>query len=92
MRLARRVAHLERPRLGGYLPAWARVLVTEMAAELGLDPGEVVREAAALLARAEDAGVLESGATLARFLGEESGIAPDVILAEAQRLVGSWCV
>jgi hypothetical protein len=55
---------------------------------MGLDPEEVVREAEAILARAEAAGVLGSGEALATFLAAESGIAPDVILAEAQRIVG----
>lgn len=60
MRLARRVAHLERPLPGEHLPAWARVLVAEVAMEQGLEPEEVVREAEVLLARAEAAGMLGS--------------------------------
>ena len=90
MRLARRVAHLERPLPGGSLPAWARLMAAKEAAEQELDPDEVVREAEALLIRAEAADVLGSGDALAAFLGAETGIAPDMLLAEAQRLVESW--
>ena len=90
MRLARRLDHLERPLPGGHLPVWARVMAAKVAVEQGLDPGEVVREAEAMLARAEDAGVLGSGDALAAFLGAETGIAPDVILADAQRILGTW--
>jgi hypothetical protein len=87
MTLARRIAHLERPLPGGHLPAPARVLAAKVAAEMGLDANDVVRETEAILVRAEAAGVLGSGAALATFLAAESGIAPEVLLAEAQRLV-----
>lgn len=90
MRLARRVAHLECPLPGGHLPAWVRAMAVEVAAELGLDSHEVVREAEGILARAAAAGVLGSGDALATFLGAESGIAPEVLLADAQRIMGSW--
>lgn len=90
MKLTGRVARLERPLPGGSLPAWARAMATEVAEERGLDPTAVVRESEGILARAEAAGVLGSADALAAFLGTETGIAPAVILAEAQRLVGPW--
>jgi hypothetical protein len=86
--LASRVARLEAPLLGGQLPRWARVVAGEVAAEVGLDPKEVVREAEAILVRAEAAGMLGSEDDLAAFLGAETGIAPEAILAEVQRIVG----
>ena len=90
MKLRSRVARLERPLPGGRLPAWARAMAAEVATEHGLDPQEVMREAELILARAEVAGVLGSGDDLAAFLAAEADITPDVLLAEAQRLVGAW--
>jgi hypothetical protein len=87
MKLACRVSRLETPP-GGRLPALARAVAAEVAAEMGLDPEAVVREAEAILVRAEAAGVLGSGEAFAAFLAAETGIAPAAILAEAQRIVG----
>ena len=87
MKLASRVSRLEGPLPGGRLPHWARVVAAEVAAELGLDPKEVVRDAEDILAHAKAGGVLGSGEAVAAFVAAESGIAPDVMLAEAQRIV-----
>jgi hypothetical protein len=85
MRLARRVGGLEGPRVGGRLPHWAQV-VAEVAAEAGVDPGAVAREAMEILAEARDAGVLGNAAATARFLAGTSP-APEALLAEAERLL-----
>jgi hypothetical protein len=66
MELVSRVARLEGPLPGGRLPRWARLVAAEVAAGIGLDPEEVVREAEAILARAERAGVLGSGDAVTR--------------------------
>ena len=89
MRLARRVGRLEGPLPGGRLPEWARAVAAEVAAEEGLDPAEVVREAEAILARAEKAGVLGDAEGLARFLAAERGGDPAEVLAEAGR-IAAW--
>ena len=86
MRLAKRVGRLEGPLPGGRLPAWARAVAAEVATEAGLDPGEVVREAEAILARAAKAGVLGDAEGLAAFLAAEGGGDPAEILAEAGRI------
>jgi hypothetical protein len=88
MKLAYRVSRLEAPLPDGRFLHWARVVAAEVAAELGLDPEEVVREAEAILAGAKGAGVLGSRDDFAAYLGAESGVAPEVILAEAERLMG----
>jgi hypothetical protein len=88
MRLPSRVSRLEAPLPGGRLPRWTRVVAAEVAAEMGLDPEEVVREAESILVCAEAAGVLGSGEALATFVAAESGIASDVMLVEAQRILG----
>ena len=87
MRLSCRVARLEGPLPGVRLPRWARVVAAEVA-ELGLDPEEVVREAEAILAGAKGTGVLGSRDDVAAHLGAERGVAPEAILAEAERLMG----
>jgi hypothetical protein len=87
MTLARRIARLEHPSLSGSLPAWVQVLAAEVATEAGLDPAEVVREAEAILAHANAAGVWDTGEDPVAFMAAEAGVAPDVLLAEAQRLM-----
>ena len=89
VKLGRRVGRLERPRPGGRLPAWARALTERVAGEHGLDPGEVAREAEALLARAGRAGVLGDAEDLARFLAAGRGGDPAELLAEAGR-IAAW--
>ncbi len=89
MKLGRRVGRLEAPLPGGRLPGWARALAARVAGEHGLDPGEVVREAEALLVRAGKAGVLGDAEGLARFLAAERGGDPAELLAEAER-IAAW--
>jgi len=89
VRLAQRVGRLERPLPGGRLPAWARAVAAEVAAEAGLDVGEVVREAEAIMERAGTAGVLGDAGELARFLAAERGGDPAELLAEADR-IAAW--
>ena len=71
---------------GGRLRGWAQALAERVAAERGLDPGEVVREAEALLALAAGAGVLGDAKELAAFLAAERGDDPADLLAEADRI------
>lgn len=87
MRLRGRLDRLERPLQGGRLPAWARALAERVAVERGLAPGEVVREAEALLARAMAAGVLGDAEAVAAFLAAEDGLDRAELLAEVDRLM-----
>lgn len=64
------------------------MLVAEVAAETGLDPAAVTREAEAILAQAVAAGVCGWGEELASFLGAEAGLAPAPSLADARRSGG----
>jgi hypothetical protein len=76
--------------VGGQLPRWARAVVVEVAAEAGVAPEAVAREAMEILAEARDAGVLGNAEATARFLALGSGTSPEALLAEAARVAGRW--
>jgi hypothetical protein len=62
-------------------------VVVEVAAEAGVAPEAVAREAMGILAEARDAGVLGNAEATARFLAAGMEIAPEALLAEAERLL-----
>lgn len=75
MKLGRRVGRLERPRPGDGPPVALRPVAERVAAERGLDPGEVWAQAGVLWERAARAGALGSAEELERFLAGERGAA-----------------
>lgn len=73
----------------GPLPPDARRYIDRAAAERGLDPDEVAREAVRVLAEVRECGAYtpeEVTATIAAQTGED----PTVLLAEAERSLARW--
>ncbi len=73
MKLGRRVGRLERPRPGDGPPLALRAVAAEVAADRGLDPGELWEQARILWHEAARAGALDSAGDLDRFLAADRG-------------------